>query len=302
MRVLIAGGTGFVGSSLARSLTSAGHSVSILTRRAARHPGEIQWDGRSASAWAGNIADFGAVINTTGFGLEHWPWTAARKRRFLDSRVVPCAAIASAILASARRPAVLVQISGINYYGLRGAGIADETTPPGTDFLARLAVQWEAATEPVEQVGVRRVVARSAVVLDARRGLFPLMALPVRLMAGGRLGNGQQAVPWIHVQDELEALRFLMENETAAGAFNLIAPQQTSNAEFMRSVARALRRPYWLPTPGFLLRAVLGEMSDLILEGRYSAPRRLEQLGFRFSYPTLDAALDNLFRRSQMTT
>ena len=298
MRILIAGGTGFLGSSLARSLSGARHEVWILTRRTPQHANEIQWDGRSAGGWANRLAEIDAVVHVTGYGLEHWPWTAAQKRRFVESRVVPGALLASAIENSVRRPKVFIQTSGTNYYGLRGEGVADESSPPADDFLARLAVEWEAATRRIEQLGVRRVVARSAVVLAARGGLFPLMALPVRLMIGGPMGNGRQAMPWIHIDDEVAALQFLIENERAAGAFNLIAPQATSNAQFMREVARALRRPYWFPTPAIALRAVLGEMSDLVLEGRYIRPKRLEELGFRFSYPTIDAALANLFGRS----
>ena len=298
MRILIAGGTGFLGSSLARSLSGARHEVWILTRRTPQHANEIQWDGRSAGGWANRLAEIDAVVHVTGYGLEHWPWTAAQKRRFVESRVVPGALLASAIENSVRRPKVFIQTSGTNYYGLRGEGVADESSPPADDFLARLAVEWEAATRRIEQLGVRRVVARSAVVLAARGGLFPLMALPVRLMIGGPMGNGRQAMPWIHIDDEVAALQFLIVNERAAGAFNLIAPQATSNAQFMREVARALRRPYWFPTPAIALRAVLGEMSDLVLEGRYIRPKRLEELGFRFSYPTIDAALANLFGRS----
>lgn len=298
MRVLIAGGTGFLGSALRRALIAGGHETWVLTRQTPRDATQIQWDGRSVGSWAARLSDVDAVVNITGYGLEHWPWTATRKRRFVESRVLPGAALSAAIEASPHRPAVLVQISGINYYGLRGEDIADEASPPGEDFLAKLSVQWEAATRPVELVGVRRAVARSAVVLARDGGLFPLMALPVRMLIGGPLGDGRQAVPWIHLDDEVAALRFLLENDGASGAFNLIAPHGVSNEEFMRTVARSLRRPYWFPTPAFLLRLALGGMSDLVLEGRYSRPRRLEEAGFTFRYPELGLALDNLFERA----
>jgi uncharacterized protein (TIGR01777 family) len=141
---------------------------------------------------------------------------------------------------------------------------------------------------------MRRVVARTAVVLDAHGGLFPLMALPVKLWFGGRFGDGRQAVPWIHLKDQVAAVSFLLERQDAAGVFNLVAPQPTSNEQFMRAVARAVHRPYWFPTPAFLLRLALGEMSTLVLDGRYSIPSRLTQLGFRFAYPTIEGALSDL--------
>ncbi len=296
MKILIAGGTGFVGSALRRSLESGGHEVWVLTRRQPRDLHEIQWDGRTTNGWAGRVTEMDAVVNVTGFGLEHWPWSRRQKQRFVDSRVLPGAALTSAIRSASRKPSAFLQISGINYYGTHGAGVADETSPAADDFLARLTVQWEAATKPVEELGVRWVVARSAVVLDARGGLFPLMALPVRLWVGGPLGDGRQTVPWIHLGDEVAALRFLLERDQASGPFNLIAPQPTTNAEFMRAVARALHRPYWFPTPAFLLRTALGEMSTLVLDGRPSQPKRLTELGFQFRFPTIDAALENLLR------
>ncbi len=251
MKILIAGGTGFVGSALRRSLESGGHEVWVLTRRQPRNIHEIQWDGRTAGGWAGRVGEMDAVVNVTGFGLEHWPWSRRQKQRFVDSRVLPGAALTSAIRSANHKPSAFLQISGINYYGTHGEGLADETWPAADDFLARLTVQWEAATRPVEELGVRRVVARSAVVLDAHGGLFPLMALPVSLWVGGPLGDGRQTVPWIHLEDEVAALRFLLEQDRASGPFNLIAPQSTTNADFMRAVARAMHRPYWLPTPAF---------------------------------------------------
>ena len=242
------------------------------------------------------INEMDAVVNLTGFGLEHWPWTKRQKQKFVDSRVLPGLALVSAIQNAARRPRVFLQTSGINRYGLRGEGIADESTPPADDFLAQLTVQWEDATKSVEELGVRRVIARNAVVLARKDGLFPLMALAPRLFFGGKFGDGKQAMPWIHLADQTNAMRFLLENENARGPFNLISPEPTSNAEFMRAVAKALHRPYWFHVPKFLLRLVLGEMSVLLTEGRYSQPKRLIELGFQFQFGKLEDAMEDLLK------
>jgi uncharacterized protein (TIGR01777 family) len=300
MNVLIAGGSGFLGTALRTSLARDGHEVFILTRRAARRPNEIQWDGRTANGWGTVVNNMEAVVNLTGYGLEHWPWTRRQKQRFVDSRVLPGRALVSAIQAADRRPRVFLQTSGVNRYGLRGEDLADESTPPGDDFLAQLTIKWEDATKPVEDLGVRRVIFRNAVVLARRGGLFPLMALAPRLFFGGRFGNGKQAVPWIHITDHTNALRFLLENESARGPFNLIAPQPTSSAEFMKAVARALGRPYWFHVPKFLLQLVLGEMSVLLTEGRYSQSKRLTELGFRFQFGDLHSAMEDLLTRKEV--
>jgi uncharacterized protein (TIGR01777 family) len=295
MKVLIAGGSGFMGTALTQSLRADGHEIWILTRRQPASSNEFHWDGRETDEWSRHVEEVDAVVNMTGYGLEHWPWTRSKKQRFIDSRVLPGRALASAIKACARCPRVFLQISGINYYGLRGEGVADESSPPADDFLAQLAVQWEAASQSVEEFGVRRVVARTAVVLARRGGLFPLMALPVRLFLGGPLGSGGQAMAWIHLADQIGAIRFLLAHEQARGAFNLIAPTPTSNAEFMRTLAGILHRPYWFPTPKVLLRMVLGEMSMLVVEGRSSWPKRLMELGYQFQFPTIGQALRDLF-------
>src|SRR5512143_1564114 len=233
MRVMIAGGTGFLGSRLKRHLEASGHEVRILTRHKPASPNQIRWDGRSRGDWVPQLEETDAVVQLTGHGLEHWPWTRQQKQRFLDSRLIPGKTLAAAIAAAKHKPATLLQITGISYYGVVGEGTADETWPAAEDFLAELALHWEEATTCLDSTDVRRIAARTAVVLDARGGLFPLMALPVRLFFGGPMGSGKQAVPWIHIQDTLEALRCLLENPQAAGAFNLVAPQPTTNAEFM---------------------------------------------------------------------
>ena len=237
-----------------------------------------------------------AVVNLTGYGLEHWPWTKRQKQRFIDSRVIPGRALAAAVEEASRRPSVFLQISGINRYGLRNEGIADESTPPAADFPAQLTVVWEDATRSIEELGVRRVIARTAVVLSKRGGLFPLMALPVKIFFGGNFGDRTQATPWIHIDDQVNAIKFLLQNKNAHGPFNFIAPIPTSNADFMRTVARELHRPYWFHLPTFLLRIPLGEMSVMITEGSYSQPKRLLELGYKFQFPTLESAVKDIFK------
>jgi hypothetical protein len=297
MKVLIAGGSGFLGTSLRKSLAKDGHAVFVLTRRASTESNQIQWDGKTTNGWGQVVNEMDAVVNLTGYGLEHWPWTKRQKQKFVDSRVFPGRALVSAIQNAERRPRVFLQTSGVNRYGLRGDGVADESTPPADDFLAQLTIPWEDATKPVEEFGVRRVIVRNAVVLAQRGGLFPLMTFAPRLFFGGTFGDGRQAMPWIHIMDQTNALRLLLENENAYGPYNLISPQPTSSAEFMRAVASALHCPYWFHIPRFLLRLVLGEMSVLLTEGRYSQPKRLIELGFQFQFGQLENAMEDLLVR-----
>ena len=300
MKVLIAGGSGFMGKHLIKSLIADSHQVWVLSRNPNKNAEGAQlvaWDGKTTDGWGHLVNEMEAVVNLTGLSLNSWPWTKRKKQRFLDSRVQPGHALASAIKDASQRPGVFVQISGINHYGLRGEALADESTPPGDDFLAQLTVASENATKSVEEVGVRHVVCRSAVVLAKDAILLWLMALPVLLFVGGRFGSGKQAMPWIHVDDQIGALRFLMEHPEARGPYNLIAPQLTSNAEFMRTLAKVLRRPYWFSYPEFLLRLVLGEMSVLITEGRFSKPEHLFEIGYNIHFSELEECLRDIFKK-----
>jgi uncharacterized protein (TIGR01777 family) len=201
-----------------------------------------------------------------------------------------------AILKATRRPGIFIQQSGINHYGLQG-DLADESTPPADDFLAQLTVKWENATQPLEEMGIRRVIIRSPVVLDRRGGLLPLMALPIQLFVGGPLGSGQQALPWIHIKDWVNAVRHLTENKNARGAYNLIAPTPTSSTDFNRALAEVLHRPYWFPISASLMRNLLGEMNVLILEGRFAQPKRLIESGYQFQFSAAREAFLDLYRK-----
>ena len=300
MNVLIAGGSGFIGRHLIQSLTADSHRVFVLSRN---HKLKITgaqvvpWDGQTSHGWGHLVEEMDAVVNLCGLSTSNWPWTKRKKQRFHESRVKPGRTLAAAIKNASSHPAVFIQISGINHYGLRGEGIVDESTPPGDDFLAQLTVAWEEATRSVEEVGVRHVVCRTAVVLAKDAILLWLMALPVRLFLGGRFGSGEQALPWIHLDDQIGAIRFLMERPDAKGAYNLIAPQTTSNAEFMQTLAKVLQRPYWFPVPAFLMRLALGEMSVLIIEGRFAQPKRLLKQGYIFRFPILENALADIYSK-----
>ena len=296
MNVLIAGGSGFLGLALTKSLLLDGHKVFILTRGSSVIEGAqaVHWDAKTTSGWGSLVNQVNVIIHLAGRTLASWPWTASTKRDFHDSRILPGLALAKAVLEATHRPSLFIQASGINHYGLQGE-LADESTPPGTDFLAQLTVEWEAATKSVEELGVRRFVIRSAVVLAKDGGLLSLMALPIKLFAGGPLGSGKHAMPWIHIKDWVGGVRYLIENETAHGVYNLIAPTPISNAEFNRTLASIIHRPYWFPTPAYLLRIILGEMSVLVVQGRFAQPKRLTQSGYRFQFEGAREALSDLF-------
>ncbi len=299
-RVVITGGTGLIGRALAAELAATGYEVVVLSRnpqRARSFPLGIRsepWDGRTARSW-GELADGAyAIVNLAGENLAGGRWTAERKHRIRQSRLDAGQAVVEAVRAAKQKPAVVVQASGIGYYGPHGDEGVTEDFPPGDDFLGRLAVEWEASTAPLESLGVRRVVIRTGVVLSWEGGALPRLALPSRFFLGGPLGSGRQWVPWIHIADEVRAIRFLLENEEARGPYNLAAPNPVTNRELARALGRVLRRPAWLPVPAPALRLLLGEMSTVLLAGQRAVPKRLLDEGFGFQFPDLGIALQNL--------
>lgn len=300
MRVIITGGSGLIGRALARNLGEAGHDVVILTRdpgRAGALPPGVRaagWDGRTARGWASLLDGESAIVHMAGESVAEGRWTAEKKRRIRDSRVVSGQAVMDAIREAPVKPAVLIQGSAVGYYGGHGDETVPEDTPPGRDFLAEVCQEWEASTAGAESLGVRRAVARTGIVLAREGGALPAMSLPFKMMIGGPIGNGRQWFPWIHIDDEVGALRFLLERETARGVFNLTAPHPVTNRELTRTLAKALGRPGFLPAPGFALRIALGEMADSLLEGQRAIPSRLLEEGYVFRWPDLEPALRNL--------
>lgn len=293
MNILIAGGSGLLGKALTKSLEADGHKVFILSRKSGA-ANSIQWDGQTTAGWGSRINEMDVVIHLAGRSTAAWPWTPSKKKSFEDSRIQPGVGLVQAIREASHRPSLFVQVSGINHYGLHGA-LADETTPPGEDFLAQLTVKWEESTQPVEELGVRRIVLRTPPVLSKDNIIMKLIALPVQLFIGGRLGSGTQPFPWIHIADWVGATRHLMADQNAHGAYNLIAPTQTTLSEFTKQLASLLHRPYWFPVPAFLMKMVLGEMSVLILDGRFAQPKRLIQSGYTFQFQSPQEALQDLY-------
>jgi uncharacterized protein len=308
MRIIITGGTGLIGRALAANLSSGGYELIILSRNPARHQGELPpgarlqaWDGRSAQGWE-HLADGATAIvnlageNIGGDGLLPDRWNDAKKRRIRQSRLDVGQAVVAAINAAAVKPRVLIQASAVGYYGPGGAEIITEDSPPGADFLARVCVDWEASSETVEVQGVRRVLLRTGLVLSRDGGPLPRLLPVFKLFAGGPLGSGRQYWPWIHIADEIAAIRHLIENEQARGPFNLTAPNPVTNADFSRALGRVLQRPSFLPTPAFALRLLLGEAATLVLDGQRAVPQRLLAHDFSFRFPDLADALADLSR------
>jgi uncharacterized protein (TIGR01777 family) len=300
MRVVITGGSGLIGRALARNLGQGGHDAVVLTRdpdRVGQLPSGVRaarWDGRTAQGWVSLLAEDTAIVHLAGESIAQGRWTAEKKRRIRDSRVVSGQAVMDAIREAPVKPRVLVQGSAVGYYGAHGDEAVPEDTPAGRDFLAAVCQEWEASTAEAEGLGVRRAVARTGIVLAREGGALPAMSLPFKMMIGGPIGNGRQWFPWIHIDDEVGALRFLLEREAARGVFNLSAPHPVTNRELTRTLARALRRPGFLPAPGFALRIALGEMADSLLQGQRAIPSRLLELGYAFRWPDLEPALRNL--------
>lgn len=305
-RTIITGGSGTIGRRLAAELSAAGHEVIILSRNPAQQkpiPGArvVAWDARTAAGW-GELADGAfAIVNLAGEtigGSTVIPlpgtWSAERKQRIQDSRRLAGEAVVAAVEAAAAKPQVVVQMSGIDYYPNTDTVMTEEG-PRGQQFLADVvADHWEATTAPIEALGVRRVVTRTAPLLSLETGPLPASVLQFKLFVGGRLGSGRQWLSWIHIEDTVRALRFLAENDAAVGVYNLASPNPVTNAEFTRVLAQVMRRPALIPVPEFALKLLLGEVAALVLEGRPVSVAKLQALGFTFRFPTLEEALRDI--------
>ncbi|NUQ37652.1 MAG: TIGR01777 family protein [Caldilineales bacterium] len=310
MRVIITGGSGLLGKPLAAELAQSGYEVIVLSRDPARAANSLppgvrahKWDARTAADW-GHLADGAhAIINFAGesiAGSGRIParWSEKRKRAIYESRIYAGLAVVEAIEAAAVKPQMLLQASAVGYYGQRqDDDILTEASPAGADFLGQTCQAWEDATAPVEQMGVRRAIARTGLVLTTAGGPLPITIFQTKLFAGGPIGGGRQWWPWIHLRDEIDALKFLLQNEKASGPFNLTAPNPVPQKAFARTLGRVMNRPSLLPAPEIALRLALGEIATLVLDGQRALPQRLLDLGFTFRHPDLFYALRDIVRR-----
>jgi uncharacterized protein len=297
MRIVIAGGSGFLGTALTQALVNDGHDVTILTRRAAVPRGAgrrtlVTWlpDGKAGS-WAAALDGTDAVINLAGESIAAKRWSTEQKQRIRESRLLATQSLTAAIRQHARPPGVLVSGSAVGYYGDRGDETLTETSPAGRDFLADVARAWEAEAEKVADI-TRVVVIRTGIVLDRHGGALQKMLFPFRMFVGGPLGSGRQYMPWIHKADWVRMVVWALSHDGARGPLNATGPVPVTNAEFSSALGRALHRPSVMPAPAFALRLALGEMADaLLLGGQRALPVRATDLGFSFRYGNIDDAL-----------
>ncbi|MBV9495958.1 MAG: TIGR01777 family oxidoreductase [Acidobacteria bacterium] len=292
MKIVIAGGTGFLGEPLVRRLTAGGHDVAVLSRDPAkvRAGRGVAWDGRSQGAWSAEVAKAEVVINLAGENIGEGRWTADRKRRLINSRLHATNAIVEALQKNDKHP-TFVSASAIGYYGPHGDEILAEDSPRGSGFLAELVEQWEDAARKAESI-TRLVLPRFGVVLARSGGALGQMLLPFRFGVGGPIGSGKQWMSWVDRDDVLRAVSWLIERESAHGVYNVTAPDPARNRDFVRALGRALHRPAIMPAPAFALKIAFGEMAEeILLTGQRVVPKRLLAEGFTFESTDLDATL-----------
>jgi hypothetical protein len=297
MRIVITGSSGLVGSALVSALRGAGHDVFPLVRRADAGPGSGAWDPLAGKIDSTVLEGSDAVIHLSGDNLADGRWTAAKKRRIVESRVRSTTVLAEAISKLTSRPKIFLSASAIGFYGDRGAEILTEDSPLGAGFIADACRQWEAATAAAESAQIRTVHLRIGVVLTSNGGALEKMIPPFRMGMGGKIGSGRQYLSWITLDDLVAAVQHLLEKSRLAGAVNMVAPQSVTNEQFTKALGHALHRPTVMAMPAFAARLMFGEMADAtILASARIVPRRLESDGFSFRYPELSGALAHLLR------
>jgi hypothetical protein len=295
MKILVSGSHGLVGKALIASLTSDGHEIVCLVRSKPSGAAEVEWDPNQGRIDAANLEGLDAVVHLAGESIASSRWSDEKKRAIRESRVKGTALLSEALSKLSRPPAVFLSASAIGYYGNRGDELLTEKSLPGNDFLADVCVEWENATKPAIEKGIRTVHARFGIILDAKEGALAKMLTPFRMGIGGRIGGGKQWMSWIAIEDVVNGLKFLIGDGTVSGPLNFTAPNPVTNAEFTKTLGRVLSKPTFFPVPEFGVKLAFGEMGEALLLGSQRVkPDVLEQKGFGFTYPTLGSALKHL--------
>ena len=304
MKIIVAGGTGFIGTALIQELVDSNHHVTLLTRnphRIQRHSSGLvdveQWDGVSVGAWALYIDGADAVINLTGESIGGKRWSSKQKEILTASRLNATNAIVEAIKRASKKPEVLISASAVGYYGNVDEGDVAEDYPAGGDFLATLCKRWEEAAMAANKAGVRVVTPRIGVVLERDGGALKKMLLPFSMFVGGPLGTGKQWFPWVHRDDVIGVFLFALSERKLLGPLNVAAPEYVNMKQFCAEFGDAMHRPSWAPVPSVVLRTILGEMSTIVLTGQKVIPRKLLNMNYQFKYPKLVPALQAVIQK-----
>ncbi len=305
-RILISGSTGLIGLQLCAFLSAAGHSITRLVRPSTQLPSDAQgddvvvWNDQTGEVVSGDLNGFDTVIHLAGAGIGDKRWSKARKALIESSRTVPTHNLATLLAGLDQPPKAFLCGSAIGFYGNRGDETLNESSSPGSNFLADVCRNWEAAAQPAVDAGIRTVWLRTGLVITPMGGVLQKLLLPAKLGAGGPVGNGRQQYSWISLDDQIYAIHHLMMNDTCEGAFNLTAPEPLPQKRFAKTLGRVLRRPAFAPLPGFVLKIMLGEMAQgLVLDGQRVLPERLEASGYRFQHRDLETCLRQCLGRQR---
>jgi uncharacterized protein (TIGR01777 family) len=307
MKIIITGGSGLIGQALTKEFINDGHEVVILSRnpeqasRLLSDATEVYWDGKTQGDWVSHVNGADAIINLAGESIAgknllNMRWTRKRKVQIRESRVNAGKVLVEAIGTVEDKPSLFIQSSAVGIYGPLADQIVDENYPRANDYLAKVCIDWEKSTEEVEALGVRRIILRTGLVFSKDGGIFSLLKLPFSLFVGGILGTGKQYLSWIHIDDVVGGIKYLIEDQNAVGIFNLTAPIPVTNKEFSKRLGKAMNRPSLIPLPSFVMRLALGEVSILALEGQRVVPSHLLDRGYQFKYNKLDDALVDLLQ------
>lgn len=304
MKVIVTGGTGFIGRAVLQKLIEDGHRVVLLTR----HPDHVQWfnknfvrpvawNGKTQGDWSQEVDGADAVINLAGEPLVAKRWTKSVKEHIISSRVNATRAIVEAIRKAEHKPSVLINANAVGFYGNVPDGEVTESSPKGSGFLSDTCEIWEKEARAAEALGVRLVICRIGIVLEKDGGALTKMVPPFQMFIGGPIGSGRQWFPWVHRDDVAGAMIFALDNSRVKGVINVTAPDSVTMGQFCVALGKALKRPCWAPVPAVALKLLLGEMSGMLLEGQKAIPKKLEQAGYLFIYPKLDEALEVILRK-----